>query len=96
MIPCLIVLLIVGILLSEPFESFLAKRQIVQFVLEYHSGVEQSVLYYIVAFGLLLIRKRNLCKIILAGMGVRRNTVASFHILPRSHIGRNLAAIHAD
>jgi len=61
----LVKLLVVLIIVGKAAQLLLAQRVVIQLVLEYHAGVEQSLFKNLVAFGHLFGRKRYLFQVIL-------------------------------
>ena len=77
-IPRLVVMFVVGILRSQTAQCLLAKRQVVELVLEDDARMEQTVFDEVVALGQLLFGKRYLCQIVFALMRVESSAVGRF------------------
>ena len=63
-------MLIVMIVVGEPHQMALAERQVVEFVLEDDTSMEEPVLYDAVAGSLLLVGERYLGQIVFAFVGI--------------------------
>ena len=75
MVPCLVVLLVVGILAGQPAQRLLAELQVVQLVLEDDARMKQTVLDEVVALGFLFVGEGDLCQVVFAIVRVVGGTI---------------------
>ena len=87
MVVHLVHVFVVRILVGDAHQVFLTQSQVVEFILEDHTRMEESVADDGIAGCLLFLRKRYLCQIVLSIMGVASCLCLLFLSL---HLGRVL------
>ena len=78
----------VGITVGESAEMLLAERKIIEFIFEYHSRIEESILYYLVTCLHLVLGERYLRHVILTAMRIVLRTIGE--LFERVSLGFNL------